>query len=314
MLKRARPGVDRAIEPQFGVTREGQPLSYNRAPSPDLAPWIAGLYATAVEAPDDHQLACGLFNDTSLLRFQIKGEWSAHTADGVRQHGRSALFFGPQSRMMPITVRGAFASTGVSIRPGAGYALRKLKVSDLVDRFVPCEEIGFPGASTLDRLEAGTSPEEWLTTLEEVFREQIDFAKAQPPDPVTVRFETIAYDNPTMPVADIASHLGIEQRQLERIIRRDFGMSPKQVLRRARALDMASSLRGVADAAEAEEMQLRYFDQSHLTHEFAQLFGMPPRRFVEAPLPILTLALESRQARRLATLKRLPPSGQRPWE
>src|SRR3546814_11208346 len=90
-------------------------------------------------------------------------------------------------------------------------------------------------------------------------------------------------------------------------------MPPKQVLRRARALDMASHLRGVADLDEGEEMALRYYDESHLIHEFTALFGMSPRQFVKRPQPILTLALESRQARRLEALNRLAPGQTRPW-
>jgi AraC-like DNA-binding protein len=97
-------------------------------------------------------------------------------------------------------------------------------------------------------------------------------------------------------------------------VRRDFGMPPKQVLRRARALDMASSLRGVADQAEAEELHLRYYDQSHLIREFTQLFGMSPRQFIASPQPLLTLTLESRQARRLELMERVAPGGIRPWQ
>ena len=103
-------------------------------------------------------------------------------------------------------------------------------------------------------------------------------------------------------------------RPLERVVNRDFGLSPKQVLRRARALDMASHLRGVADLDEAEEIALRYYDESHLIHEFSAFFGMSPRQFVATPQPLLTLALESRQARRLEALKRIEPGEARPWQ
>src|SRR5260221_4737852 len=116
MLKPHRPAVDRTIEPQHGVTRDGQPMSYNRAPAADLAPWLAGLYVTMVEAPPDHLLSCGLFNDTTLIRIQTKGMWTAHTGDGVKQHGRAALVFGPHSRRMPISVKGSFISAGISLR------------------------------------------------------------------------------------------------------------------------------------------------------------------------------------------------------
>ena len=73
------------------------------------------------------------------------------------------------------------------------------------------------------------------------------------------------------------------------------------------------SLHGVADEAEAEDLILRYFDQAQMTREFTELFGMPPRKFKTTPNPILTIALESRQARRLDALERLGPDGIRPW-
>ncbi len=134
------------------------------------------------------------------------------------------------------------------------------------------------------------------------------------PDPVTARFEALAYSDPQASIADFARECGISQRGLERIVRRDFGMPPKQVLRRARLLDMASHLRGVADSAEAEELVLRFYDQSHLIREFTKLFGISPRQFVARPQPILTLTLESRQARRLEQIERLQPGAARPWQ
>ena len=88
MQKRIHPAVDNSIVPEHGVSRDGQPLSYNRAPAPDLSPWIARLYATVVEAPDDYRLSCGLFNDASTFRFQLKGLWTAETRDGTEQYGR----------------------------------------------------------------------------------------------------------------------------------------------------------------------------------------------------------------------------------
>ena len=91
-------------------------------------------------------------------------------------------------------------------------------------------------------------------------------------------------------------------------------MPPKQVLRRARALDMASHLRGVADHDEAEALALRYYDQSHLIREFTALFGMSPRQFVDSPQPLMTLSLETRQARRLETIARIAPGDIKPWQ
>ena len=50
MSKPLSPAVDTAILSAHGVTRGGQPLSYNRAPEMDVAPWIGRLYAAKVAA------------------------------------------------------------------------------------------------------------------------------------------------------------------------------------------------------------------------------------------------------------------------
>lgn len=315
MLKNSRPGIDRAIEPLNGVTRDGQPLSYNRAPSPDLAPWIARLYATVVVAPPDHRLDCGLFSDTSVLRIQLKGKWEAHTADGLMTIDQpAALYFGPQTRMMPVSVTGSFISLGLALRPGIGHAWKKLKATDFLDRIFTCDAVGLPGTQALAALDLAASPESWLRMLEDMLRQELKSSGFPKPDPITVRFETLAFTNPNASISEFARECGVDQRKLERVIHRDFGMAPKQVLRRARALDMASHLRGVADEREGDELALRYYDQSHLIRELAELFGMSPSQFVTKPLPLLTLGLESRQARRLETIERLEPGAIRPWQ
>jgi AraC-like DNA-binding protein len=314
MLSRTMPAVDATIAPKSGATRGGQPISYNRAPAPDLEPWIARLYATVVDVPPAHTLQCGLLNDASQFRIQLKGEWSADTADGVVAGPRTALFFGPQTRRMPVTVTGSFVSVGIALRPGTGHALRRTKTAEYLDRIVPCDELGLPGEEVLQMLEQTSEPEAWLQILENVIRRFVAEAGAEHPDPITRRFETLAFVDPSASIADFARQCEIDQRKLERIVRRDFGMAPKQMLRRARALDMASYLRGVGDPAEAEELLLRYYDQSHLIREFTELFGMSPRQFIAKPQPILTLALESRQARRLEMIDRVAPGGIRPWQ
>ncbi|QDK34465.1 MULTISPECIES: helix-turn-helix domain-containing protein [Sphingomonadaceae] len=314
MLQRSIPAVDPALAPEQGFARNGQPLSYNRAPAVDLAPWIARLYVSRVAAPAGYTLSCGLFSDTATLRIQIDGKWTAKAADGEHAFEKAALFLGPQTHRMPITVTGSFTSVGIAFRPGACTAMQGPRISDYVDRLVSTSAVSIPSECYLAMLGPDGCPEAWLQRLEQTFRHRIEQMDCPPPDPVTARFETITYRSPSITVADAARECGVERRTLERVVNRDFGMSPKQVLRRARALDMASYLRGVVDAEEADEIALRYYDESHLIHEFTELFGMSPSQFVKRPQPILTLILEARQARRLEMLKRLQPGQTRPWQ
>jgi AraC-like DNA-binding protein len=314
MRRKDLPAIDHVIAPEQGVTRDGQPLSYNRAPAPDLAPWIGRLYVTKVNAPADYTLSCGLFSDTPFVRIQLAGQWTAETASGPEAFGTAALFFGPQSRRMPVTVTGSFISVGLSIRPGTSTALQGPNISDFVDRLVLTNVVAMPSDAIVESLVADGAPEDWLQAIEDRFRKRVEHMGGKLPDPISSRFEEISFSNPGISVSEAAKECGVERRKLERVINRDFGLPPKQVLRRARALDMASHLRGVADEDEAEELILRYYDESHLIHEFTDLFGMSPRQFASKPQPLLTLALESRQARRLEALQRIQPGENRPWE
>jgi AraC-like DNA-binding protein len=314
MLKPIHPTVDEHVNPWAGRSRGGQPMSFNRAPSEDLSPWLSRISATPVDLPEGYQLHSGLFNDCPMVRIQLTGDYRMHAIDGVQHHHASALIFGPHSRFMPISVTGSFNSVGMALRPGAAHALFGIDTGALVDRIVPFEAVGLDSADMLGRLGRFQDPAGWVEFLERSFRRLVE-AKGRPmPDPVTTAFETLCYADPSAQLAPFARQIGMSMRQLQRIIHRDFGMAPKQVLRRARAMDMASHLRGVADEQEAEELVLRYYDQAQMTREFTELFGMTPRQFVKTPNALLTLTLEARQAHRLLVLNRLMPGHARPWQ
>lgn len=314
MNRMSRPAIDPAIASGGAATRDGQPISYSRAPAPDLAPWIARLYVTIVDTPEDHEVSCGIFSDAAMLRIQLRGEWIAETAEGRREMGRAALYFGPQTRRMPITVRGSFTSVGLSFRAGACHALGGIKLDTMCDKLAPLEKLGLCQTEWMNLFSEDASAEDWCVAMEDAMREMITRSSASEPDPVAASVEAAAFTNPEITVARLAQQCGAEQRKLERLVRRDFGMPPKQVLRRARALDMASHLRGVADHDEAEALALRYYDQSHLIREFTALFGMSPRQFVDSPQPLMTLSLETRQARRLEMIERIAPGDIKPWQ
>jgi AraC-like DNA-binding protein len=312
MTDQNRPAVDRLIAPAQ-VSREGQPLSYSRAPSHDLAPWSGRLYAIKVEAPADYRLRCGVFNDAAMVHVHLTGDWTLEAAQPPLEVGYQTFFSGPHTRLMPVEVTGSFISVGYFLRPGATTLLGGLRMVDCLDLVAPTAELGPAAVWSEDDFDCNAAPEEWFAVVENGMRRWLAENPRSAPNEITARFEIAAFIDPSISVVEFAAGCGLAERTLERLVRRDFGMSPKQVLRRARALDMASHLRGVADAAEAEALALRYYDQSHLIREFTALFGMSPRQFVARPLPVMTLALELRQCRRLAAIERLSPEAARPW-
>jgi len=73
----------------LGHTLGGEPLSNNRAPADDLAPWVARVYATKVEMDPGETMVCGLIADTPVMRVLLGGEWTARTRDGAGRYGPS---------------------------------------------------------------------------------------------------------------------------------------------------------------------------------------------------------------------------------
>lgn len=85
------------------------------------------------------------------------------------------------------------------------------------------------------------------------------------------------------------------------------------MLRRARALDIAAVLLGVAMKEEEAEMRLRCFDQSHLIREMRQFFAMTPTQLRTGAHSLLRITMEIRQSRRLDALALLGRDQPRPW-
>jgi AraC-like DNA-binding protein len=300
----------------LGHTRGGEPLSNNRAPADDLAPWVARVYATKVDMDPGATMHCGLISDTPVMRVLFTGDWTARTRDGFGRYHEAALLFGAHTQRMPVSVSGSFATVGVALKPGAMLALKGPRVEDTLDRIILYDHIyGHEEWGTSRQMIEWFDPagpvERWLKVAETLFRQLVEHTGAKPPDPVIAAFDKAVFADPNLNLGDFAEEHGTERRWLERQIKRAYGQSATQVLRRARALDIASHLLGVADDSEAEEAALKFFDQSHMIREFRHFFGTTPRQFARMPQPFMTLTLEARQSRRLEVLGRAQPNY--PW-
>ncbi|MBV7265763.1 helix-turn-helix domain-containing protein [Erythrobacter ani] len=301
-----------------GYSKAGEPLSNNRAPAKEIAPWVARVYSTRVDLDPGVEIKCGLISDAPVLRVLFSGSWTAETRDGVGRYGPSALLFGPHTKRLAVSVRDSFATVGVWLRPGAMAALGGPDVASTLNRIILYDHIyGDKEWGTSEQLlewfDPAGPPERWMRVAEKLIMQLIERTGSTRPEKVIEEFDKEVFRDPNMQICDFAEEHGIERRRLERLIKRAYGQTATQVLRRARALDIAAHLRGVADDREAEEAALKFFDQSHMIREFRTFFGMTPRQFATTPQPFMTITLEARQARRMEVLGRIEPNTPPPW-
>ncbi|RJY09663.1 hypothetical protein D6201_10125 [Aurantiacibacter aquimixticola] len=264
------------------------------------------------------RIQCGRVVDHPCMTIIYHDPWTAGTADGEQvwqpgPHGR-ALYFGPQTRCMPLGISGRYVAITLHFNAGAASLLGLPDNCAMVDRIIDLDE-HLDRDTPIGSLVPLESPYDlWLRALEDGFvRPLIEKAGWPDPDPIVLDFEQQCLADPDMTVEEFARQHDVSKRTIERTIKHAYGLTPKQALRRARVLDMGAALLDVARPEDRPEIEDRYFDQSHRIKEVRSFFDRPPSELQTGPHPFLRLALEVRQRRRLDALNRLSANELGPW-
>ena len=316
LVAKSMTGKDIPIRSLTGATRSGAPLAASRRVADDLAPWFYWISAAAGELAATQTVRCGMLSDQSCVRILFGGTWTARTVDGpmVFEPGERGLtlYFGPQTRYMPISVTGSYQVITLTLAAGAPHVLDLPEQETMLDRIVDYDAlVGDAAISACIPLDRGYG--HWLAALESRLRTFIAHQRPPLPDPVVTVFDRESLARPDFRIADFANYHGVSQRTVERGVRRAFGLAPKQVLRRARALDTAARLLGVTLPEEEHALELRYYDQPHQSREVRRFFGMTPGELARGAHPMLRLNIELRQSRRLLSLAKVGNPAERPW-
>jgi AraC-like DNA-binding protein len=100
---------------------------------------------------------------------------------------------------------------------------------------------------------------------------------AREPSEATRAAERIIADHSILSVAAAAAAAGMDVRRLQRIFRREVGISPKEVIRRFRLQEAAERLLRSPGLSSSElALEMGYFDQAHFIRDFRAVAGAPP--------------------------------------
>lgn len=274
-------------------------LSRTYRPSAALEPYIRRFYVFEAALPDDFLLQDALLSETAFVRILLRGDWSAETSPGNWATAGQTVFFGANSRSLPVRVKGGFAVTGFAIRPSGWHALIRESHKLYLDQMFPLQQLwGDLASDMFAGVAAALDDAGQVLAMESAILERVNQLKNPEPDSAIAQFEIFARTDSTMRIEDASSAIGLSIRQFERRCEASFGMTPKAVLRRSRFLDTAGTLRGFCSPSEQELDALHYFDQSHMNREFNRFIGLTPRRFSDAQTPLLTAGLKLREESR----------------
>jgi AraC-like DNA-binding protein len=233
------------------------------------------------------------------------GAGEMHFANGHRDPNHPIGLLTPLSRATPIVVDGPFHAFGAALTPVGWAALTGLHAGEYRDRLLPAASVLGPAIDALgERLLAayrdGTMTGRECALAIGTFIEQ----QARPLPArhleliVTVGRWLGAAFNPE--VGELEGAAGYSPRQVQRLVERYFGLPPRALARKYRALRAAALLSAPTLAMEDEAaIAEAFFDQSHMIREITHFVGRTPARLGDQTTPYLAEMIDARNLREL---------------
>lgn len=233
--------------------------------------------------------------DRAQFRFQLKGHGEYHFADGTMSPSFPVTIIGPTTA--PVLAK---SDCPLSIfgwgMPTAGWvALMGSTAGAYVDKALDARHIfGDWIMEIRDELIAASDFEEQVEigclAAENIFRH-----KSAAPFEFTSMVDAWLISDGDPSVESLAAQSGLSQRQLERMTKRYYGLPPKKLARKYRALRAAQSL-AHGDSLDETGLALAFYDQSHLIREVKQFTGLTPGQLRSGQSPLTRATMKGRRA------------------
>lgn len=267
---------------------EGLPLTdaaafkadYYSVPAP-LQPYIAAFYQFRC---DETQIRDMHPSNVSHLVMFLRGQGSVHFRTGVKDALPRIGLFTPCACAASYYVNGPLVAVGAVLTPLGWAALARLDAGEHGNRLYDASGHFGPEAAIL----AGDCHQGYLAgelRTEEIVRKLGLFIEAnlQAVNPRHARLIALVMDwlseKSDGKLVTLHAAIGYSHRQVQRLTQRFFGLPPKALLRKSRALRAAaifSNPRATADQLAC--VSDHFYDQSHMIREIRLFVGRTPGR------------------------------------
>lgn len=209
----------------------------------------------------------------------------------------------PLTRAVPFNVEGPFHCIGGALTPLGWAAITGLDASEYRDRLLDAREIlgaDIAGAADQARdayLRGAASPKDLCHAMSALVAQHLRPVNQRHAQLIAEVYRWLSQSyNPS--VEELARRTDYSIRQVQRQVERYFGVTPKLLIRKYRALRVAALLQYPATTAdEADALIDQFYDQSHLIREIRMFAGRTPARLGDSEKPILEHLLDLRSFR-----------------
>lgn len=272
------------------------------APPPALAPYVTQIYHFRCQEKvvrDAQPAALG------HIVFYLRGEGRLKFHDGAVYENAPASLFGPGMAHAEFDIRGPFENLGLALSPLGFVALTGKPATAYADRMVDAADLFGDG---ITRLAEGFCAAR--AARSQTVREMVDQVAAfllpharTVPDSHLALIRTVGEwlsSDFDPDVEALFTRTGKSRSTATRIIRNYFGASPKQLMRKYRALRAASVL---VDPDATPVMRARveslFYDQPHMIREIRHFTGRTPGALDSDDTKILRIWLSKDNYRQL---------------
>ncbi|WP_373487328.1 helix-turn-helix domain-containing protein [Blastomonas sp.] len=210
------------------------------------------------------------------LRFGMNGRVIMYAPDGTSTLCSGVVLHGPTTAAVRFEIEGPFRMFGLGITAAGWGALTQRNAADFLDRVVPA-------ASLFPRIEQHLATLSALETLPQMAAAADAILAPIVAEAGTdlVRFTRLVdswlASEVSPKVGNLHSRSNLSERQLTRRVKQLYGMPPKYLSRKYRALRAARTLID-AGPNEADFLRDAFYDQSHMIRELKLFTGTTPNR------------------------------------
>jgi AraC-like DNA-binding protein len=240
--------------------------------------------------------------DLAQVRFMLSGSDGEYRfADGTVQKGPQIQIVGPTTGPTGVRVNGPVHIFGAGLLPAGWGSMLDFEASLLVNRVIDATELFGKGLyHRLEQLRATTTLEEKCAIGTEIAKQLIDRGHSAAFDFARIVDAWLA-DSPSPDVDTLVAATHLSRRQVERNCKAVYGLPPKMLARKYRALKAAISL-AKHEAGTQDLVDHGFYDQSHFIREIKHFTGVTPKVISEDLPTLATLTLKRTELEGLSPL------------
>ena len=272
------------------------------APEPAIAPFVTTLYHFRCDEPLIRDIQPAAIGNLCIFPH---GKGEMLFPQGHRDPNHPVGLLTPLSRATPIVVEGPFHAFGAALTPLGWAALTGLHAGQNRDRLLPAADVLGPAFGGLGEAliaahrQGSMSGRDCALAIGAFIAGHVKPVHPRHLDLIAATGRWLgASFNPE--VGELAGAGGYSARQVQRLVERYFGLPPRALARKYRALRAAALLSAPQLSMEAEaEIAEAFFDQPHMIREIAYFVGRTPARLGDQSTPYLAEMIDQRNLREL---------------